>query len=423
MGPVRVALLGILVYILLFCVAPVTVVTQQSLTPYLYIAFCYLGFFCGCIIAQGPRSYVQHIERHGQLISDQSLLRLHRVVTVAAALGAGLKLIDTFVIRHVSLASTAVNRVSDIDSVGPNPVSIVCAVLMPACLLVPFTYQLLKQRGLATRFHRISSHVLFLIPAVSSVVIAGKRAMAVLYAVIYALYLVYFGRLRLTGRGAAKLMLGLIAMLAGSTAIFNNRLQEMNLNPLDTVYSSAFAFTLQPQTWISQIMQHSPGLIGDIAFAILMTCQYYLHSVFEFVYQYQNAPAMHIWGAASFNAYYKLVAFVMHWTKPEDLWVAVSVRIGIFTTFFGPVFSDFGWWGVFYMTAMGALSQRLWSRCRAGNIAAVPLYLYLVYTIFLFPVGNAIIFGQGLYNLSAFALFFWLTRHDVIPPDIRPATG
>jgi len=409
MGPVRVALLGILAYILLFCVAPVTVVTPQTLTPYLYIAFCYLGFFCGCIIAQGPRKRGLRSDSSASLeLSDEHLMKLHRIVIAAATLGAILKVIDTFFIRHVSLASTAVDRVSEIDSVGPNPVSIVCAVLVPACLLAPFTYLLLKRHNLATRTHSIVAHVLFLIPVLGSIAIGGKRSMALLYIIIYVLYRVYFGRFRLTTGTIIKALAGLIAILAGSTAIFNNRLQEMNLNPLDTVYTSAFAFTLQPQAWISQIMLHDPGLIGNIAFSVLMTCQYYLHGVFEFVYQYQNAPSMHIWGAASFNAYYKFLAVIMNWTRPSELWEAVSVRIGVFTTFFGPVFSDFGWFGVFYMTGMGILAQRLWERSRSGFIGAVPFYIYLVYTIFLFPVGNNVTNAQGLYSISVFALFFWL---------------
>ncbi len=411
MGPVRVATLGIATYLIIFILAPVTVITQQSLAPYLYIAFSYFAFFCGCILAQGPRDLSVTPGAPGDFLSDQQLLRIHRIVIIAAIIGAALKLVDTFIVRGVSFSSTALERASDLDSVGPNPVSIVCAVVMPACLLAPFTYQLLKQRGLAKRAQRLITHVVFLIPVLTSVLVAGRRAMTFMYLVMYFMYLTYLNKLRITARHIALVVAAGIGMLALSTAIFNNRLKAMDMTPLDSVYSSGYAFTVQPQEWIGQVMQHSPGPVGDVAFAVLASCQYYLHGIFEFVYQYQNAPPLHIWGAASFNAYYKFLAFFLGWESPAELWSDVTVRMGVFTSFFGPVFSDFGWFGAFYMLALGALAQRMWLRCKKGDFGTVPFYMYLVFTIFQFPVGNTIVGGQGLYNLSAFALFFWLMPH------------
>lgn len=408
MGPIRVAVLGIAAYIIVFCLAPVTVVTPQSLIPYLYVAFCYFAFFCGCVLAQGPRQRSLAFDAPGDFISDQQLLKIHKVVLVTAVIGAALKLVDTFVIRGISLASTAGEHVGDLDSVGPNPVSIVCAIVMPACLLAPFTYQLLRQRGLAARAYRIVTHVVFLIPVVTSVLVAGRRAMILIYLAIYALYRVYLGRLKVTGKQIAILAASFIAMLALSTAIFNSRLEAMGLSPLDSVYSSGYAFTVQPQEWIAQVMERNSGAIGDVALSILTTSQYYLHGIFEFVYQYQNAPPFHIWGAASFNAFYKFLAYFLGWASPGELWSEVTVHTGVYTSFFGPVLCDFGWYGAFYMLALGALAQRLWQGCREGDIRAIPIYMYLVFAIFLFPFANLIVGSQGLYNLSAFALFLWL---------------
>jgi hypothetical protein len=341
-------------------------------------------------------------------LSDEQLSKIHHMTTIAAMIGAILKTIDLFVIRGVSVAGAVLNNRNQMDTVGSNPVSIVCAVFLPACLLVPFTWQILRQRGIATKTQGIATHVLFIVPILASAAITGARSQIVIYALTYTLYAVYLGRVRIRAKIVFQLFVGMIVLLAITTAIFNNRLEAMHMSSLDSVYSSAYAFTLQPQEWVTHVMQSYRGIVSNTAFAILLASQYYLHGVFEFVYQIQNAPPNHIWGAASFNSYYKFAAYMMHWPTPDDLWNSVTVHRGIYTTFFGPVYSDFGWLGPIYMTGLGVLAQRTWENCRRGEIGAVPLYMYLIYVMFLFPVQNGIANNMGLYTLSAFGLFFLL---------------
>lgn len=408
MSPIRVAIMGVAAWVALFIIAPVTVVTPQFLTPYIFLLLSYGSFFFGCLFVSG-----MHAQRGGagsgsEQISDRKLLLVHKIAVIAATFGALLKGIDIFVVRNVSLAGSVLDRRDQLDSVGANPVSIICAIVLPACLLTPYTYMLLRERGLATRWHWRIAHALFLVPILGAVVVSGSRSSIFVYLVIYALYLAVFGRLKIKVRTVVVTLTVTFVFLVGSTAIFNNRLEAMHLRTLDSVYTSGYAFTIQPKPWIGSLMENHPGLVGDTAFAILVPFQYYLHGVFEFVYQYQNAPPIHVYGAESFNAFYKLIAKIFNWQAPDELYVEVTPRTGIYTSFMGPVYSDFGWVGLIYMMALGALAQLLWHKCRDGYIKAAPLYLYLVMVIFLFPVANFIVSTLGLYNLTVFAIFYWL---------------
>jgi hypothetical protein len=399
MSPTRIALLGIATYLVLFIVAPVHVVITQSLLPYLYIALCYGAFFAGCFLARSQGRALAH------KFSDDQLRTIHRVTTIVASIGALLKLTDLFIVRGVSLGGTFLDRRNEMDTVGANPVSIVCAVLLPACLLVPFTWQLLRERKLTTLTQTILTHALLSVPVLGAVMITGGRSQLVIYAVVYMIYSIYLGRMRFRPKVLLGVVAGGLVLMVISIAIFNSRLESLHMKPLTSIYSSGYAYTLQPQDWIAGVVDRNQGIIGNFAFALLVTCQYYLHGVFEFVFQMQNAPAEHIWGAASFNAYYKFLAYFMGWPSPDDLWFAVTVRRGIYTTFFGPVFSDFGWFGLPYLLAFGVLAQRLWETARFGRFAALPLYAYVMYLIFLFPVTNGVTGNQGLYTLTAFAGF------------------
>jgi hypothetical protein len=415
MGPMRVACIGIAVYAGMFCISPVTVVTPQSLSPYLYIGLGYLSFFMGCILANNPRDHSPKIENTRQTLSDLQVKRIHLCVTIVASIGAMLKVVDVFVVRGVSLAGSVLDRRNELDTVGANPVSIVCAVVLPACLLIPFTYRLMQERRMGSRFRWMVAHLLFVVPILGGVVISGGRSVILIYIAMYVLYAGYMGKLTITPRAVALLLIGGIVLLAISTTIFNNRLEAMNLSPLDSVYTSGFAMTVQPQAWTGEMMLRHAGIVGDAVFAYLMLCQYYVHGVFEFVNQYRQAPDVHIYGVASFNAFYKLIAFVLQWPGPEELYGSVTVHPGVYTTFFGPLYSDFGWLGMIYMTGLGVVAQRLWLRCKAGSIAAVPFYMYLVLVIYCMPILNYIVLSLGLYNLSVCFCFLRLVPSGSAP--------
>jgi hypothetical protein len=84
-------------------------------------------------------------------------------------------------------------------------------------------------------------------------------------------------------------------------------------------------------------------------------------------------------------------------------------RPGVFTTFFGPLWVDFGWWGIFVMLAFGAICKFCARQARAGTLTMMPLYSYLCVVVLFMPVVNLIVSAQGMYIINAFLLIWLLT--------------
>ena len=80
-------------------------------------------------------------------------------------------------------------------------------------------------------------------------------------------------------------------------------------------------------------------------------------------------------------------------------------RVGTWQTFFGPVWADFGYFGLFFVGLIGAATERMASAVRRGYFPIVPLYIYMIVVIFFMPVVNLLISGFGLFTVVSFAVF------------------
>jgi hypothetical protein len=415
MNPTRVAWYGIATYLAMFLVAPVEVVTPQAIEPYVYIFASFACFFLGCQI-------VQHLDRRELMKkpapdSVERLERIHRWVTWASIIGVTLRSVDRFFVRGVTLTGSVLERQADMGAVGSNPVSIASAMFLPATMIVPLTYMLVARAGKGSKGGSILMHCLFAFPILEAATVAGQRSVGFAYIAIYVLYSIYLRRITIKGKHVVIIAIVGIGVLTGATYIFNNRLEAMNMSPLNSIYTSGYAYTVQPQPWVGQFLRAHTGPIGDMAFALILTSQYYVHGFFEFVSLYLTAPDMHLWGALSFNAYYKLYAIFADLPDPISLYFKVTPHPGVYSTFMGPVFSDFGWFGLIYMMALGATIAGAWRVCVKGEIAMVPLYIYMVIVTFLLPVCNFITGSEGLFRINCFLVFYFLFRKRKQPKN------
>lgn len=414
MNPTRVAWYGICVYLFIYLIAPVNVVTPQSLEPYLYILCGFLCFFLGCQVVER----MDHRELAKMVPERDPIHRLERIhywVTLASVLGVILRTTDRLFIRGVSFSGSVLERQADMGAVGSNPVSIASALFLPATMIVPLTYMLLARAGKGSRRGNILMHFLFAFPILEAATVAGQRSIGIAYLVMYLLYSIYLRRFTIRPKHIMLVSVIAVVALTGATYVFNNRLAAMNLSPLNSVYTSGYAFTVQPKPWAGDFIRQHTGPLGDAAFAVMLTCQYYVHGLFEFVNLYRQAPDVHLWGAISFNAYYKLFAYIANLPDPLALYISVTPHIGVYLTFFGAVFSDFGWYGMIYMLAFGIAVASAWKVCLRGDIAMVPLYMYTVIIVFCLPVTNFIVGSEGLFRINCFLIFFLVFRRKVQP--------
>jgi hypothetical protein len=67
---------------------------------------------------------------------------------------------------------------------------------------------------------------------------------------------------------------------------------------------------------------------------------------------------------------------------------------------FGYVYSDLGWWALFYVFGTGLLAGYLWSKFRAGRAIGIVLYAWMAFWILFWEGWNTLFHGNGVIILE-----------------------
>lgn len=429
-SPSRCALTGLGVYLALFLLAPVRVVIEPSASSIAYLAASYLSFFGGCAFRgvlpfkavsatpPGPRA---------------GALRLLFLATLGlAVLGNALRYYDRSVLRGLSMAEGLLQYREAVESTAVGPISVASAVLYPFSFVALYCGLLWrKASGEAQRGWLLAAGIVFVYPALSTA-LAGSRSITIVTVSMLFLYVRHLLGFRLSIRGGVLTAALALGLLAFSSAVFLQRVEANRWDVLVSIFESVYAFTVQPTDWIHRRLQGTTSPTGFMAyFTWLHFTQYYIHGIPELFYlidHFDSVPS-HTFGASTFFAAYKLAALVL--PLPDALEVANAARPhpGTFTSFFGPLYADFGWFSLVVHFLFGLALQSIWTAVRRGDWRMLPLYEYFVLLVFLFPVVNMIAFAQGLYVIAALCLFtglaWWVSRRRVAscPPQMTSETS
>lgn len=400
--PENVLFLGIGVYLTVFLLSPLEVLVPIEFGSFIYIGLTILALVLGSRFANHIRlaTDARHIPA-AQLMREEN--RLFWAMLWLGGIGNLLKLLDKYVLRGVGNLTGLEAREVLIDA-GAGPLSLIGGVLYPFGYLPIFI--LLGAKALPRERWKLALAVLvFLIPALDAILLFSRSFMLV------ALAMIYFG-ISLTlyqGRAVPRnlilpLLAGLGLVLATSILIFNWRLGEMSLDTSHSVFLSGYAYTVAPNAAAQDIINRGGFWVG-----LLPIAQYYVHSILEFQILWSvNDTQNFSGGGLLFAPYVKLLAVFGFASEPNlfDLFP----RVGIFTSFWGPFWVDFGWLGPLLMFFLGFLVRIVARTARIGEIRAYPLYTYFCVVLFFMPVANFAITAQGMYAINAFVLFWFLAR-------------
>jgi hypothetical protein len=406
LSPAKMVIYGWIFYLLVFLIAPITVVFGLDRAAVLYIATCYAMFLAGCL-AYCPLMKIRKVRA---VPSQRGYRRLFHFVLFVALIGIGLRVYDRFFVRGASLVQDVMERRVALEYGGSNIFSLGAAALYPFCFVLPFIYFLVARQGKRRPYALLLSLLVFCFPALNAILI-GSRSILVTTVLLLFLYLLYFGVVRFTIRTVIISFAALLLVFTLSTNVFLNRLEAMGLPADVSVYQSGYAFTVQPNEWISDSMDHAQNqLLYETYLTYLNFSQYCVHGLFEFSYLYDNFRGAHTMGADTFSIYYKLVAFLFRLPSFDKQVLDAEPNPGVFTTFFGPLYVDFGWLGPLVLFVFGLGAQRLWTSAKLGNVNLLPLYFYAAIVMFASPVLNMISGAEGLFVATSFAVYYLLSR-------------
>lgn len=402
--PARLAIIGLAVWVILFLAVPATVAKSLEFTSIIFIFICYCGFFTGTFIARSQRSQVAMTELRGISWSATWMIGMGGVI------GVSLRLYDRIFVRGAFLADSVLGSREALLSNEAGLLSILSALLYPLCYL-PLLFTLVRRkRDKASRAQLILAWGIFALPSLEALIFYSRSQMLVALTMgFFMISLVYFdGRLF-----ARKLMLPLLSFLAllvvVSSLVFTARLGEMGVAVLDSILWSGYAYTLTPNPWAMQAMRDE-GVFGYLLVQTMPMVQYYLHGIFEFGILWSRGDTQSFsYGAQHFAPFLKainIIGFSIDVPSPQQLYV----RPGIFTSFFGPLWTDFHWLAPSFMFLLGFWVQSLSRKVRRGAANFIPLYLYLCIVVFFMPVVNFIVSAQGVYLIFTFLTIAFLFK-------------
>lgn len=406
LAPTKVALYGVALYAIVFLIAPVRVMVPLSLTPAAYLFFAYFLFCIGTLLV-GPTLFRGS---YGRARAVNVTTFKTRVVTLVAVLGVALRFADRFIIRGMSLADDVITRRRVLESAGSGPISILAALLYPFCYLPLFMYLLeVEKTGKKSRLKHLAVLALFFYPTLDSLAL-GSRSLILVNVSLFVLFLQYFGKLRLNIKIVIAALLITVLLLTLSSWIFLERLSAVGMTPAQSVYRSVYAFTVEPNSWSGDLLGSDSAFLQMVGFTYLYVSQYFVHGVLEFGYLMDHFRGPHTYGADMLGVYFKFIAAATGAQNTDDAVMAAQPRTGIFTTFFGPLYVDFGWVGIPLMLLFGVIAYRVWRRAKEGDVAIAPFAMYLTMVVFFMPVVNMIATAQGVYALTALAAFALLMK-------------
>lgn len=403
-NPARVALAGLVAWLFFWLITPVYATLELSATAMLYIGLCYAGFFIGC----AAYTMATGVDERTVPASDWQNPTVYGLFWTSLALGLagmGLRLYDRVAIRGADYASSALDLRESLSQVGAGPVAAIAAVFFPFCI-VPLIVLL------ASRFKRrqIPLYVLaiavFFLPTIESLAQLSRSVMLTTVVIGFALITCT----KFHGNPAHRKLLvatvaGIVLLSIASTMIFTSRLEGSDRQLSESVITSVYADNLQPSqdAWVG-LVSGSP-LESRYYSIILPNGMYYISGAYEFSNLWLRPDDQPFtYGAYNFIAFVRAVQILFSPdAEPLDE-VRLVFKPGVFQTFFGNAWVDFGYFAPLFLMAFGYFARFLGLRARDGNLNLLPLYLYFVVIIFFMPVGNFINGGLGNYILAAFGL-------------------
>ncbi len=409
MEPVRVALMGLLTYIGLTLIAPLRItITEFSTAGIVYASLCYGGLIAGAVIY-----HTLFPQKPGPKILMAAPLPkpLFWITLAAAGLGVALRMVDRFVLRGVTLGDDFASVRAQLESSSSSPLSVVSAVTFPACFGILFFYYCLPKADRRWWIGTITT-LIFLYPSFESVTSGTRSQMMVSLGMMLMIRSILVDDLKWL-RNPFLVAFGAFLLLNLFFLMFEIRVELMGLDFYTSTQSSGYAFTVLPNDFATSYLIENKGIMSSIVSLIVHLTQYYCHSGFEYLYIFDKLPQKPLWGAYNFFHIYKFIGMIIGDTSVNDTINTLDIRVGVYATFFVPLFIDYHWAGPVFMMIFGFVLSILWKATFRHPTAWFPLTAYMSLVLFLMPITSFIVSSQGLYIIaSLLALAIVIHRMD-----------
>ena len=412
LAPLSALLYGLSAWVALLIVAPVDPVWPSSLEPVALLVLAVAAMGLGCVL---PATFYP-VARTAFLVAPARFRKALTLCLVLGLAGAVLKLMDLLVLRGIAIGDPIDVARSQAERGGSSIVSILAAALGPFGLASLALAAAGKSAALRARIGLAPLLLAAAIPAMG--LLLGSRStlmMACLYGIVIAALLA----VRITARQAALTFTATLAMLLGFNLLFLLRLQQYGIDARFAARYSAYT-ELVPTTRAYLDLVDNGGMFGGLLAGLASLFQYALSGIFEFFSLVDSKREDFGFGAYQFSFIDKFIAFVTGGSaQASDIRLdLLNPRTGVFQSFFGPAYIDFGYFVVVFSLAFGAAAGFARRAVLAGNLFALPLYVLFIVQILLVPMIDGLTASAGaLANIGYWLLALCGGYYARLPPS------
>jgi len=395
--PENIAIAGVFSYFIVIVCAPVDVLVPFELNSFTYVFLSYVFFLIGCysIKIRGFRIRLRLYDKVS-----------YNLIFFMGFVGVLIRYYDRFFHRGLNLSLSIFQSRELLLDNAFTFLSVISAFLYPFAFIPLMVLMIKKAKGFSIKsVYFYCAILLFFSPFLDFFLVGSRSQIFLLFGLLYfAVGVIYKkGRFYLPFSLISVFLLFVLLFL--TVYLFMARMDEQGMFLYDSVIHSAYAYTVVLEEDLWQSTNELPDYLSSIFFSFFSFVQYYLHGFFEFSLLF-NSPREQIFsfGTHIFGVYVKLLSPLFPFLSVVPGY-ELYTRSGIFTSFFGPVWVDFGWVGLLFMYFIGLFSKYIYKGVLWGKENFVPLYCYISVVIFFMPVINFIVSAQGIYIFSSFLFF------------------
>lgn len=398
LSPVILVFYSVLIFFACLPLLPVEIQYPMSFDAILFWLLCFVGFLVGVRTGAG-RDFSMPIQEHR--FDPKKLHSMVSVIVWVGALGVLLLIVDRYFIRGVSLDADVFQNREALEGSQASAFSAIAAFASSLGLFSLITIWIAETNiPVVNKWLKILASLNVFIAVYLSIQL-GSRSLLLVVALAHLLAWLFILRargLRLAFRHKIIAILSIAGLAIISTLMMLSRVDLMGFSMQESVLNSAYSYTMVPSFEVRESFDDNIG-IGEVAAGFFSLVQYIFHGIFEFGLLFTYFQGEHEWGARTLWLPLKLIAIFTGGIASGEQAINVGERYGVYTTFLGPVFIDFGLLSPLVLIFYGWLLGVPFRALRLGKIEWIPAVVLIAASSILWPVVNILSSASGSYLL------------------------
>jgi oligosaccharide repeat unit polymerase len=416
--PQRAFIAGWACWLVCFLVMPVSIVFYGTLETVTLFVCANLAVLLGMSFASFPTT--GSAIRTEILRFDESSIRLVlSCLLIASAVAIAAKMVDLITFRGILSATSFADARLKMEANGSNFFSGLYFGLSPTIVAAGVVAIPLLYAGRCLWLSSAALALLFINP-IYSFTYGGRSVLFLVFALALIGWILVVPKIE--RRHIVYGLLLLAVLFFATMVLFVGRVVELMGEHVERVAILSDYTKLVPlDADTLTTMKNLPDYGRYLLYYVTSIGQYVLHGVFEFFYLVQaKAPDQEfLWGRYQFTLFDQMRRALLGALAVPDL-EAYNPTTGLFSTFWGPAYIDFGYLMVLYGFVFGYLTGRVRMLVERGDLFALPLYALLISQTFLIPVVNGLLMASSIVvDVGLFGI--WLLTRLYSARQILPA--